>query len=174
MPTDKGETTWRDLIIRRMYEVMRDGQWHDIEDLHHDLGRFIPPGKATRINDRDMKANRRMRGADLDAPRARPVEASERVRSGRRTITREIITNSSVIERDGDKVRMTGMPSVIRGDQTRAKVLGPTLSALYGTLAAANQTWSAAQVRLVAHEAGIHLTSCPDDCELLPLGNREQ
>jgi hypothetical protein len=173
MPTEKEGITWRDLMVRRMWELTRGGGWHDIEDLYPDLGRFIPPGYAIRRNERDMKLNRRKRGSDVDAPRHRGHDPFDRARSGRRTLVRETLASSSVIERDGDKVRLTGKPSVIRGDERRARVLRPPLDALASELLAMGVPRAADQVRLTAHEFGIHLTMCPEGCELLPLPKPE-
>ena len=80
------------------FDLLSDGRWHDIVDVVHHIGHFIPHGRAIRAWEDDHPNPRGTVTTDL------------KVLAGRRRIARSIVGNqvrSGAWERSGDLVRLS-------------------------------------------------------------------
>lgn len=146
-------------IHRRAVEILDGGGWHDMEDVIADLSRLVPPGRAIRRNERD-------RAASGGPPtRHNPLPVEEMIRSGARSIVRELIRKqrhrAPVYETEHGKVRLVGLPRNVTSDRKNGEILLPALERLYSETP---RTFR--HLQTLAHDYGLHMANCPKGCRL--------
>lgn len=181
MSGSHGAASLNELYHRRIYELLRDGKWHDLDPIIADVGQLVPPGMAIRRAEESRRGSSQYDSRGLKAeevgPRKRPRTTEQLIRFGRRAIVYPILSpkhEAGPFERrdlaDGRRqVRMVRKSRFIIADELRAEKLRPPFSALAATFAAQGHDYAAEQVQLTAHEYGFHLSSCPADCSLVRL-----
>jgi hypothetical protein len=71
-------------------DLLADGQWHDLEVILREMGKFIPPGQAVREMERSRRKSARHRGLEVK-PRTFHRSPEREVESGRRRLALEAL-----------------------------------------------------------------------------------
>lgn len=99
-------------VLLKLVEVLEDGEWHSVSEVHDEVGKAIPPGVARRAAEVQRRSSK-----PQSAERVKPASDAQLVRTGRRAKTRDLLAKfqPGVLEFDpdrgeGSKVRMLQLP----------------------------------------------------------------
>lgn len=110
-------------LMMRLFELIDDGEWHEVEPLLREVGKMIPPGQAIRR----AELRRRNSGHATPLERRRPVSEERQIVSGQRSFARDTINSARThvevkFDEDGvEHIRMLSLPPRVRRDRARAR-----------------------------------------------------
>jgi hypothetical protein len=110
-------------VLLKLVEVLQDGEWHNLEDVHREVGKVIAPGVALRRNERNRRSLQR-RHESPEGERTRPISTERAIQAGKRSIVTDALAQHSErsyfqrtparFPKDPDRlVRMVKMPPAV-------------------------------------------------------------
>jgi len=100
-------------LMLYVHAELKDGEWHDWEEVVNAVWPKVPRGAAFRKNESERKRLHRKRHGPNSQPARRKMTEAH-IRSGANTLLKEAVRSwRKWIEWDGDKVRLLATPKAL-------------------------------------------------------------
>jgi len=115
-------------LARRADQLLRDGKWHDYEEVLAELMKVVPPGRAVRVAELNRRqAHRGLGPNDPLPPRRRPQPPEKVVEFGAKEVVRDFLRNrayetdpnTSLDKSKRRRIRQVGVHRALVGDPYR-------------------------------------------------------